>query len=209
MSFSFKQVIQLFREVPNLASPPTAPRLIAPICDSDGAPYTKLTGDDGGSSVKIGAIIPGDTRTTNGIYGLVSFDAKHLYFPDVDQWARERGNYGATILTGAARTATTNSDDQINYNNKGVQVIVNVTAGTGLLLTPNIQGKDPMSGNYYNLLQGVTITGTGTYVFHLYPGISEIANQKVNACLPKTWRISVTHDNANSATYSVGGNFIL
>lgn len=109
-----------------------------------------------------------------------------------------------TLLASAARTATTNTDDQENWGFKGCHVVIDVTAAAA---TPSvvftIQGKDSVSGNYYTILASSAITGTGTTVLKVYPGITAAANASVSDVLPGTWRINATHADSDSITYSV------
>ena len=120
-----------------------------------------------------------------------------------------RGNTDNTLLASAARTATLQSADQTNYNGRGLHVVLDVTtAGTGSI-TLTIQGKDALSGKYYTLLAGVAVTTAVTNVYKVFPGAPATANVSANDLLPRTWRIDVTHNNANSITYSVGASVIV
>lgn len=124
-------------------------------------------------------------------------------------WDRTRGNVDVTGLASAARTTTTNSGDLTNYNGKGLHVVVDVTsAGTGSI-TITIQGKDAVSGQYYTLLAGAAITTVSTNVYRVYPGLTASANAVASDILPRTYRLLITHNNANSITYSVGASVIL
>jgi hypothetical protein len=124
-----------------------------------------------------------------------------------DRW---RNNLVSTILASAARTATVDGADQTNYNGRGVQVVLSVTtaSGTGGLQLL-IQGRDPVSGNYYQLnTTPTTVTATGTLGYELYPGSSGTAVaggvvQRIAAMLPRTWRVRVQHGDASTYTYSV------
>jgi hypothetical protein len=129
-------------------------------------------------------------------------------------WDRRRGNLDLTLLASAARTATTASPDQTNHNNRGVQAILNVTANAsagGIKLT--VQGKDPVSGNYYDLTAAPTaVTTTGTFVYELCLGVGAASGgvtQRTSGALPRTWRVLVTHADASSVTYSVGASLIV
>lgn len=125
-----------------------------------------------------------------------------------------------TVLASAARTASVDSADFLNQFQeiarphlqrdfdgiaRGLHLIIDVTA---INLTPSItvkiQGKDPLSGKYYDLITSAAITAVGTTVLKVYPGITAAANLAVSDVLPPTWRVSIAHANANSITYSVG-----
>ena len=83
---------------------------------------------------------------------------------------------------------------------------------TAISATPSvtftIQGKDDLSGKYYTILASAAITGTGTTVLRVYPGLTAAANLTANDVLPGTWRLITTHGDADSITYSVGASLI-
>jgi len=132
------------------------------------------------------------------------------YLFDGTDAQRQRNNTQETVLASAARTASINSADFTNHNAKGVHIIINVSA---IAATPSIvvtiQGKDPVSGNYYDLLVGTAITATGINVIKVYPGIGQIANGAASDLLPRIWRVSIANADADSITYSVGANLVL
>ena len=84
--------------------------------------------------------------------------------------------------------------DNINYSNKGVVVVVDVTAisGTSPTLTVTIEGKDEASNKYYTILTSAPITAVSTNVLTIYPGNKVTANISESTVIPKTWRISYT-----------------
>lgn len=118
--------------------------------------------------------------------------------------SRVKGN--GILLASAARTTAQTTDDQ-NSLDDGIIVIVDVTvkAAAGSL-TPSIQGKDPASGKYYDLLTATAISATGTYTYYVGPGTG--TNTGLTKCatvgLTSPWRVSIAVGNADSWTYSVG-----
>lgn len=123
---------------------------------------------------------------------------------------RPRNNVEGTALASAARTASTQSPDIVNYNGRGVLVFVDVTAVTATpSITVAIEGKDPVSGKYFSLLTGAALTAVSTQLLVVYPGVTETANADVATPLPRTWRVNVTHADADSITYSIGYAIIL
>ena len=108
-----------------------------------------------------------------------------------------------TLLASAARTATTASEDQTHGDYVGAHVIINVTAAGTSTLTVTIQGKDPISGDYYTILASAGLTTTGMTVLKVHPGITAAANLSVSDILPDTWRVSCAKGDASSWTYSV------
>jgi len=113
-------------------------------------------------------------------------------------------NSEVVLLASAARTITQTSDDLNNPSCAGIRVILKVTsAGTGSI-TLTINGRDPASGAYHLLLSGAAVTTNSTNVYTVFPGATASANVAANDCLPETFQIVVTANNANSMTYSVG-----
>ncbi len=132
-----------------------------------------------------------------------------------DRW---RNNMQGTLLASAARTATTSSPQQINYNARGIMLFLNISAasGTGGLIV-RLLGIDPISGNDAELNTDITaITATGLYLFELYPGSSSAGasgaskvNQRISASLPRTWYAKIVAGDSSSYTYSLGYSSIL
>lgn len=125
-------------------------------------------------------------------------------------WEQARGNHSSTILASAARTATTNSMDQTNYNGRGLHLVIDCTAATD---TPSIvftiQGKDELSAAYYTILASAAITGISTTVLRVYPGLTAVANTVASDVLPRIWRVNAVHADMDSITYRVGASVIL
>ena len=118
---------------------------------------------------------------------------------------RQRPNIEGTLLASAARTATVSSAPQTNYNGRGVRVFIDVTASAA---TPSVvftvEVADPISGTYTAVLTSAAITGAGHTVLRVYPGITAAANLAASDILGRTWRVTATHGDADSITYSVG-----
>lgn len=111
-----------------------------------------------------------------------------------------------TVLASAARTATVNSSDFEGSAN-AANVVIDVTAASATpSITVKIQGKDVLSGAYYDILTSAAITGTGTTVLKVGPGTTAAANLAVSETLPNVWRVRVEHADADSITYSVGAS---
>jgi len=119
----------------------------------------------------------------------------------------QAGNLSAIILPSASRTAVqVNSADIQNRTWSGAQIIVNVTAFVAGNYVPKVQGKDQASGQYYDLLIGQSITGTGTTILKIFPGIAPLANAAASDFLPRVWRVQL-NGSTPSMTLSVSGNF--
>jgi hypothetical protein len=105
-----------------------------------------------------------------------------------------------TLLASEARTATTASSDQHN----GVTVIIDVSA---VAATPSvvftIQGKNELTGTYYDLLSSAAVTATGVTRLRVHPALTVAANAAASDLLPSIWRVNAVHGDADSITYSV------
>lgn len=122
---------------------------------------------------------------------------------------RRRNNHEVTVFASAARTTLQNSSDLVNYNGRGVIVVIDVTAiADSPSLTVTIKGKDTLSGKYYTLLASAAIATVSTTVLMVYPGVTVAANAAASAPLPRIWRVEVAVGDADSATYSIGANYI-
>jgi hypothetical protein len=114
-----------------------------------------------------------------------------------------------TVYASAARTATPTAVDIRTGRYKGVQIVIDVTAVTSTpSTTPKIEGVDSLSGKAYTILTGAAIAATGTVVLRVYPGCIASANLVANDVLPEQIRITLTHGNANSMTYTVSAHLI-
>lgn len=114
-----------------------------------------------------------------------------------------QSNILGTLLTSAARTETTASADITNTSTRGAHIVVNVTAYTSGQWTPIVQGKDPVSLNYYTICTGSVISGTGAFVLRVYPAFTAGANS-CNDFLPRTWRLQMVGGSTPVSTFSVG-----
>ncbi|WP_407310490.1 hypothetical protein [Desulfosporosinus sp. SB140] len=131
-------------------------------------------------------------------------------------WDKQRGNTELTLLASAARTSSTVSPTQTNYNAKGIIVWINVTAASGTGgLQVIVQGGHPLIGGYAPWLTAApaAITSTGVRGYAFYPGISTVAgtgiNVAINGILPRTFSVLVQHGDSSSYTYALGASLIL
>jgi len=126
---------------------------------------------------------------------------------------RKRGNVDLpAVLTVTNASGNANSPDQTNYNHRGLQLGINISAATGTSPTfqVTIQGKDPASGTYYTLLQSAELTTAGFTLLTVYPGAPATANISANAPLPRTWRISIVIGGTSpSFSASIGASLIV
>lgn len=143
-----------------------------------------------------------------GDNGRVAAAANYLF--NGSTFDRERSNTGGTVLSSAARTASVNSADQTNHNARGLVLVIDVTA---IAATPSvvftIKGQDPVSGKYWTILTSAAITGAGTTVLRVYPGLTAVPNLVANDVIPRLWRLEAVHADADSITYSARAEYVL
>lgn len=89
-------------------------------------------------------------------------------------------------------------------NARGIMVFVNVSAVVATpALTVKVQGQDPLSGTWYDILASAAIATTGFTVLRVFQGATAASNLTVNDVLPSLWRVIATHGDSDSITYSV------
>lgn len=169
------------------------------------------TGQDGFGNGSLFRFSNGSSAAGAGIP-----EAAAMHFNGVS-WDRVRGNAASTGLASAARTASAQTADQTNYNGRGAQIILDVTAtpNNAETLQVTVEVKDSVSNKYVRIAAftalvasalGATPT-TETYAYTLYPGAAEttaVANHEVQSLpLGRTWRVNVLHSAGGSWTYSV------
>ena len=117
------------------------------------------------------------------------------------------GNTPVTLLASAARTATVSTAAQNADYATGVIVYLDVTAASGTGgLTLTVEGQDPASAKWMAVNSNptaVTTTGTRSYLVALSAS-GGAATQATSAHVPNPWRVTVTHGDASSYTYTVG-----
>lgn len=130
---------------------------------------------------------------------------------------QQRGNLdNITLINASAVTTTQTSADQKNYNARMLYVVVNVTTltGTSPTLTPKLQGKGPVSVQYFAIGAALTaISATGLYVY-LFSLSAPAAAGGVTATsafpIPRTWNWTMTAGGTiTNATYTVEAMYIL
>lgn len=106
------------------------------------------------------------------------------------------------IFESAARTATTSAT--IGCESGAGLFFINVTATAA---TPSvvftIAGISPNGSTAYTILASAAITTTGLTVLRVSPHLTAAANTIAKDMLPSALKITATHDDADSITYSM------
>jgi hypothetical protein len=113
----------------------------------------------------------------------------------------------ADIITAFASVARTTSPSVVDVDMgraHGMVVVIDVTVA---LVTPsvvfNVDGFDPLSQKTWTLLDSAAITGTGTTILKVAPGLTASANAVATDMIPAIVRIAPVHADADSITYTV------
>lgn len=113
------------------------------------------------------------------------------------------GRKSTIAYASAARTATPTAVTADMSRFRGCLVLISTTAaGTSPSTVPKIENVDA-SGAVYPLLTGAAITGTGQVALKVYPGITAATNVAVSDVPAANIKVTMTHGNATSHTYSV------
>jgi hypothetical protein len=111
-----------------------------------------------------------------------------------------------TVFASGTYTASQSDGDLLQFDHPGLKCVVDVSGirDAGFGLTPRIEGKDDLSGKYFDVLTGTKITTTSTNVLTVRPDITSTAGKAANDEIPPRWRFRVVADSTANATYSVG-----
>lgn len=164
--------------------------------------------------VDVSEAYPNDpTRTT--AKALVTINAGTVNSDGALVPTGENVDVTASLLALTAQVAGTfNSADQINSVARGVQLGINVTLATTVSVVFKIQGKDVVSGVYYDILDTAAIIATGFTSLTVYPGAAATANVSSPQPLPRTWRVQAVITGTGIAgvgdvTATVGASLII
>ena len=145
-------------------------------------------------------------QSWSGERSLHSLSQHHTWDDAASKWDAVRSNVEVTLLASAARTAETNSSDQTNYSGAALIVVVDVTVDpAAAAITPELQIKDSISGNYFTAwTAGTALSATGTAAYLFQPGgAAGSYTEAVNLRLGRTWRFQMNVADSDSMTYSV------
>ena len=116
---------------------------------------------------------------------------------------RNESKHTHVVFAPAARTET--SAVTFNTPCPAGLFVIDVTAVTA---TPSvvftIAGVDPANDMEYTILTSAAITGTGTTVLRIHPELTAAANTIAKDFLPQAIKVTATHGDADSITFSMG-----
>lgn len=130
---------------------------------------------------------------------------------DGTAWNRTHNNWNNILLPSAARAASVNSVQQINYSHVHVLLFLDITVRTAaetIQLALDLQ--DPISGGYATVWTAAAAVGAvGLYTYLLGPaGVAAVYTENVHIVLPRLWRVAVTQVAAGPITYSVAAAYL-
>jgi hypothetical protein len=120
------------------------------------------------------------------------------------------------IHTSSARTASPTAVENTNLWHKGVLIKVNVTALSATpSVVPSLEFKDDLGSNTWITIDTYTaitnVTGVAAYTYYIYPvaPVGPTFTDTTQVSLARTWRLSLTHGDTDSITYTVGALYLL
>ncbi len=109
------------------------------------------------------------------------------------------------VYASAARTTSPDTQELEVAGYRGIHLTIDVTAATGPpSAAVSILGVDRVSAKPYTLIASAAITGTGTTILKVGPGLTAAGNLVANDVLPPVIRIAPVHTGSDSITYSIG-----
>jgi hypothetical protein len=140
--------------------------------------------------------------------GLGTISMPHLYNNSTLDRLRNIGE--TAYLASAARTATVNGAVRVNYNFRGLYILVDVTTGAATPgVTLKVELRDSLGGfqDLCTVAAAITSTSAAKYAYLIYPLGAENAEgltEHFNMILPsRDYRVTLTHGDTDSLTYSV------
>lgn len=106
------------------------------------------------------------------------------------------------IFASAARTATSSATIPCKSGAGFFYINVSAAADTPSVVF-TISGVDPGGSVAHTILESVAITGTGLTVLRVNPQLTGSANTIAKDMLPAALKITATHADADSITYSM------
>lgn len=169
----------------------------------------------GGSPINVSAIGNTDNQSASTLLIASSAFAERY---NGTGWDRQRNNAEEVALASASDTAGGRvSADLVNYNARGIAILLNITARSGAAAFDAINVQAKLASGYDTIYTfgSLTIATTGQFAFCIYPGAASAGawqSAPLQGIIPRNFRIDTdtTTDNvANNMTYSVTVVYIL
>lgn len=113
------------------------------------------------------------------------------------------------LYASAARTATPTAVVVFTNRVRALRLVIDATA---IAATPSVvvtvDVVDSLSGKAVNLLTSAAITAVSVTTLNIGPALTAAANLVANSFLGDSVRVTLTHGDADSITYSVAAHLI-
>ena len=113
------------------------------------------------------------------------------------------------VYASAARTATPTAVVISTGNAPALYLVVEVTASAD---TPSVVFTfdlwDPVSGTGVNLLTSAAVTAVSSNIYKISPALVASANLVASEHVPEFVKVTATHADADSITYSVAAHLL-
>ena len=104
-----------------------------------------------------------------------------------------------------ARTAAEIGPTITNLGGSDLLVFIEATVDpAAAAVTVLIDGLDPATGNWYNILTSAVVNAVEKRILRVSPHLAASANLIANDIVPGTFRIRTTVADTDSMTYSIG-----
>lgn len=115
------------------------------------------------------------------------------------------GRYGSAVYTSAARTVTPDTQEfEVGTNRQSVVLAISTTAaGSSPSTVFKIEAIDRNTSLVVQTLSSAAVTGTGTATLTISPFIASVTNVSLLGPVYPVYRVTATHGNATSHTYTV------
>lgn len=180
---------------------------------SSGSAALRVIQAAGGTGTVVSGTGGNDTLSQTAT-GQVSQSVQYLFNEGGTVWERQRNNYQVTVIPSGTYISTATSTAQINYNAKGMALIIEVTTGSASGTIGTLQVQIPIGTAFmtiYTIVPGAITTGTSAVL--VYPGAASAGNWSVapvQGVIPRDWRLRVTHITTTSTmSYNITASYIL
>lgn len=112
------------------------------------------------------------------------------------------------VLPSSARTATPDTHEfELPAGVKYLTLVIDITAVTATpLVTVTVAGVDRISGKTWTVLASAVLGTVATTLLRVGPALTAAVNLVANDMVPSVIRITSSHGDADSATYSIAGH---
>lgn len=115
------------------------------------------------------------------------------------------GRLATTVYASAARTVTPDTQEfEIGAGWQSLTLIIDTTAASSPSTVFKTEWVDRVSGKVFSAYPSAAVTGTGTITLTINPQLTASGTTIYRDVVQPVVRVTATHGNANSHTYSVG-----